>query len=102
MFKVKYESGKYSRLVGKGKTREEACENLRHKVNKKNKTELLNSITLKEVDGLYRALECMTVSKDEFDEYKQAEGDLLGFKSYEEVDNLIHKLQKLNKYLGGE
>ncbi len=102
MKKVKYKSGKYSRLVGKGKTREEAIENLKFKINKKDKTDLLNSLTLKEVDGLYRALDCMVVSKEEFDEFKQAEGEVLGFTSYEEIDNLVSKLLKLIRLLEGE
>lgn len=102
MFKVKCKSNKYSRLVGKGKTREEAIKNLKSKVNKKDKTELLNSITLKEVDGLYKSLECMVVSKEEFAEFKQADGNVLGFTSYEEIDNLLSKLLKLNQLLGGK
>ena len=102
MKKVKYESGKYSRLVGKGKTREEAIENLKSKINKKDKTDLLNSLTLTEVDALFRSLECMVVSKEEFDELKPAEDEVLGFTSYEEIDNLTSKLLKLIRLLGGE
>tara|TARA_R100000426_G_scaffold52490_2_gene38050 strand:- start:767 stop:1093 length:327 start_codon:yes stop_codon:yes gene_type:complete len=102
MKKVKYESGKYSRLVGKGKTREEAIENLKYKINKKDRTDLLNSLTLKEVNALFRSLECMVVSKEDFNEFKQAEGEVLGFTSYEEIDNLSSKLLNLIRLLGGE
>tara|TARA_R100000231_G_scaffold46371_1_gene39813 strand:- start:543 stop:857 length:315 start_codon:yes stop_codon:yes gene_type:complete len=93
MFKVKYKSGKYSRLVGKGDTREEAVNNLKFKKNQKTLRDIFASLSVQEIDAISSCIECSICSKEDFDYYKD-DGTFHGFTSYEQVENIISKLRK--------
>tara|TARA_Y100001973_G_C4972920_1_gene220480 strand:+ start:231 stop:545 length:315 start_codon:yes stop_codon:yes gene_type:complete len=93
MFKVKYESGKYSRLVGKGDTREEAVNNLKLKINQKTLKDIFASISVQEIDAITSCIDCSICSKEDFDFYKD-DGSFHGFTSYDQVENIVSKLRK--------
>lgn len=91
MFKVKYPSGKYSRLVGTGKTKEQAMANLKSKKLQKQKSDLLNSLSMQELESLFGTLECSICNEEEFEDYCAADSTW-GFKTYKDVENLATKL----------
>ena len=100
MFKVKYESGKYSRLVGKGDTREEAVNNLKFKKNQKTLRDIFASLSVQEIDGIISCLDCSNCSKEDFDEYcDKDDGTYHGFSSYEQFKNLFSKMCKASRIL---
>jgi len=95
---VKYESGKYSRLVGKGKTREEAIANLESKKLQKQKKDYLNQFTSQEINALYSALECSICNEEEFNEYVACDS-AFGYKSYQAMEDTLTRLNKLSLIL---
>lgn len=100
MFKVKYESGKYSKLVGKGDTREEAVNNLKFKKNQKNLRDIFASLSVQEIDGIISCLDCSICSKEDFDECSDKDdGTYHGFSSYEQFTNLFSKMCKASRIL---
>ena len=98
MEKVKYESGKYSRLVGKGKTREQAIANLESKKLQKQKKDYLNQFTSQEINALYCALECSICNKEEFNEYVVCDS-AFGYKSYQDMRDTLTRLDRLSVIL---
>jgi len=94
MYKKKYRTGKYSRLVGTGKTEEQAIANLQLKTFQKKKRDLLNSLSIQELNALCSMLECSICNEEEFDEYCVA-GDAWGFKSYKDILDLERKLYSI-------
>jgi vacuolar-type H+-ATPase subunit B/Vma2 len=96
MYKKKYRSGKYSRLVGTGKTEEQAIANLQLKTFQKKKRDLLNSLSIQELNALCSMLECSICNEEEFDEYCVA-GDVWGFKTYKDTLDLERKLYSIAK-----
>ena len=96
---AKYKSGKYSRLVGKGKTREEAVKNLEYKKLQKDIKDSFNKFTAQELNAVARALECRFDDEDYFKECLERgdiNNELLGYKSVDTVWNTITRLYTLS------
>ena len=98
MFKMQYKSGKYSRLVGKGKTREEAITNLESKKLQKQKKDYLNQFTSQEINALYSALECSICNEEEFSENAVCDS-AFGYKSYQDMQDTLTRLVRLSVIL---
>ncbi len=98
MFKMQYKSGKYSRLVGKGKTREQAIANLESKKLQKQKKDYFNEFTAQEISALYAALECSICNEEEFNEYASC-SDAWGYKTYQDMQNTSIRLIRLSEIL---
>ena len=98
MEKVKYRSGKYSRLVGKGKTREQAIANLESKKLQKQKKDYFNQFTSQEINALYSVLECSICNEQEFNEYVVCDS-AFGYKTYQDMQNTLIRLIRLSEIL---
>jgi len=96
---VKYESGKYSRLVGKGKTREEAIANLESKKLQKQKKDYLNQFTSQEINALYSALECAICNEEEFNNEFALLSSVWGYKTYQAIEDTLIRLHRLSVIL---
>tara|TARA_R100001594_G_scaffold4883_2_gene16127 strand:+ start:1095 stop:1433 length:339 start_codon:yes stop_codon:yes gene_type:complete len=100
MFRVKYESGKYSRLIGKGKTEEEAVANLESKKLQKGIKDSFNEFTAQELNAVARALECHLGNDEvylkECLESGDMDNELLGYKSEDAIWNTILRLYRLS------
>ena len=98
MFKMQYKSGKYSRLVGKGITKEKAIANLESKKLQKQKKDYLNQFTSQEINALYSALECSICNEEEFNEYVACDS-AFGYKSYKAMEDTLSRLNRLSVIL---
>jgi len=100
MEKVKYESGKYSRLIGKGKTKKEAIANLEFKKLQKDIKDSFNKFTSQELNAVAKALESHLGNDEAYFKKCLEMGDidnrLLGYKSDDAVWNTITRLFSLS------
>jgi len=97
--KVQFNEGKYKGMTASGKDYDTAVKNLRNKANNKEKREVLYSLTKRELECLYRLLDCQVASvcQKEFEEEVSCFGDSWGLTEWNEVEDLSRKLQQLTR-----
>ena len=65
MFKVGYEEGDFKGMEAAGSTEEKARKNLKNKILRKLKKEIIESFTSTDIEHLYRCFETTTDDRDE-------------------------------------
>ena len=100
MIKVGYYEGKYKGIFATGATEEKAQANLKNKIYRKAKKEIIDSFTSNDIENLYRCFELMTCNEEETQEEEiDLSGNCCGFKSLKEVDNMGTKLINLERII---
>jgi hypothetical protein len=99
MIKVGYKEGKYKGICATGTTEEKAQANLRNKIYRKYKKELIDSLTSTDIENLYRCFELMTSCEEETQEEIDLSGNCCGFTSLKQVDDMGTKLINLQRII---
>jgi len=97
--KVQYNKGKYKGITASGKDYPTAVNNLKNKINNKEKREVLYSLTNQELECLYALFDCQVASMcpKDFAEEVLYEGDCWRLTEWKQVDDLASKIAKLTR-----